>query len=407
MININKLFIKRLTSEWKYNLGVWKSVIDWTVALYIVIPALAFAIYQYRLWWYNPPKVLAMLPITIFIAISAFFAWQGTIRIFVKEADQLFLLKRTKWVPGIIGRGISYSIFLNLILSLFFFSLMAPLLIKHYEISISDFIAFFLITFLIKVLSGLLKQRISLFVQGIKQYLALKGLFVLLSSIFVIILPHIFNSSVLFFLIVLILLICNYVLIQNRIKLEGTFLADVEREQKESLKYVSFLLSFAGVRVENKKSQRSRPWLFRKSNHIFKKRTTINGLVELCIKATLRNKGHVTQYMELVILSILTVLALPTLKWLIWLGIAFILTNFVGLFWKEFMVSEYTKIFQWKKEHKYLALRKFLFIMTLPGFLLVSTALGLQTFSWIGILVIIPLSVGLVHYMSKLVSLYI
>ncbi len=38
MTTIKKLFWQRLVSGWKYQYSVWKTVVDWIVALYIVIP---------------------------------------------------------------------------------------------------------------------------------------------------------------------------------------------------------------------------------------------------------------------------------------------------------------------------------------------------------------------------------
>lgn len=45
------------------------------------------------------------------------------------------------------------------------------------------------------------------------------------------------------------------------------------------------------------KNQRNKPWLFKQANHIFIKLMVINELVELCIKATLRNRTHVAEYL--------------------------------------------------------------------------------------------------------------
>lgn len=44
------LFFQRLFHYWRYQWKVFQTVIDWTVALYIVLPAAAFAVYQYADW---------------------------------------------------------------------------------------------------------------------------------------------------------------------------------------------------------------------------------------------------------------------------------------------------------------------------------------------------------------------
>lgn len=47
MITVRKVFIQRVISEWKYQYEVWKTVVDWIVVLYIVIPFLYIFIETY------------------------------------------------------------------------------------------------------------------------------------------------------------------------------------------------------------------------------------------------------------------------------------------------------------------------------------------------------------------------
>lgn len=46
-MNGRSLFFRRLLDYYRYQFKVLHAVIDWTVALYIVLPALAFVIYHY------------------------------------------------------------------------------------------------------------------------------------------------------------------------------------------------------------------------------------------------------------------------------------------------------------------------------------------------------------------------
>jgi ABC-2 type transport system permease protein len=147
---------------------------------------------------------------------------------------------------------------------------------------------------------------------------------------------------------------------------------------------------------------------FPNSNIIFKKRNAVNGLVEVCIKSTLRNSRRLWQYLEFVFICGLVILDVQgNVKWLIWLVLAFILVNFVGLYWKESLASEFIQLFYWKTEDKHLALRKFLLIMTFPGFLVISLMAGFQAFSWLGALFILPVSIGAVFYICRIVAFYL
>ncbi|TEB14697.1 Bacterial ABC transporter protein EcsB [Pelotomaculum sp. FP] len=408
MMSPKKLFFRRLSSELKFQFSVWKTIIDWTVALYIVIPAIALGINQYLLWWQDPPYWLNLLPVGLLFAIFFFFAWSGKIRIFLREGDQLFLLYEKQWLKQIIKYGLIYSFSLNFLLSMFFVLFLAPFILQHYQFSQIQLISLFFITFLSKVFLGLTKQLLTLRFYGWRQFVVVRGLMVLGSLLFATFVPNILNDSIIYMITILILFIAIGMLSIKRLNYKGSFFVDVAREQSEKLKYVSFLLGFSGVNIKKPRKQRKRPWLFSRSNLIFKKRNAVNGLAELCIKSTLRNGRSLSQYLQFVLICILFIMGIPcNLKWLIWLVFAFVFINFVGLYWKESLASEFIELFYWNHEDKHLALRKFLFIMTLPGFLLISITAGFQVFSWLGALLILPVSIGLVFYLCRIVAFYL
>jgi len=408
MMSPSKLFAKRLSAELKFQFIIWRTTIDWTVALYIVLPAIALGINQYLLWWKNTPRWLNVLPVDLLFAICFLFAWSGTIRVFLQEADQIFLLNQKQWLKKIMKYGIIYSFSADFLLSGFFFALLAPFILQHYQFSqIQVFILFF-ITFLSKVFLGLSKQLLSIRFYDWQQFIVIRGMMVLGSLLFITLIPHILNNSIMYLAAILLLFVASGMLSMKRLNYKGSFFVDVAREQSEKLKYVNFLLGFSGVNIKKPKKQRRRPWLFPRSNIIFKKRNAVNGLVEVCIKSTVRNTTRLWQYLLFVCLCGLIVLTLQgNVKWLIWLALAFILVNFVGLYWKESLASEFMQLFPWKTEDKHIALRKLLFIMTLPGCLLISLMAGFQVFSWRGALFILPISIGVVFYICRIVAFYL
>lgn len=407
MFNPNQLFLKRVIFEWKYNFSNWKMVVDWTIALYIVIPFLIFGVEQYVNLWNTSQNWLTGVPFNLLMSITAFFAWSGTTRLFIKEADQLFLWSRKKWIKKLMIRGIAYSTAINFIFNVVFFLLLAPLFIGHYEITTITFVNLFIITFIFKILLGLLKQLIELSFNGFKQVVVLKGTFVFFNILFVMFIPFLIMKTLSSLLLIILLLIFGWYLMNKRINIKGTFFDDVERERNQELKYVRFLLNRAGFSFQKVNKQKLRPILFRHSNLIFKKRTARNGLVEFCLKATLRNKTNVLYYIQLTAICVLIILTFPLINLLIWSGLGFILTNFVSLFWKMSMNSNFVNIFQWKAEDVYHASQKFLFIMALPGFMVISFFFGYQDFSWIGAFFILPVAVVVIYLMSKIVAFYI
>ena len=50
-----KLFRDRYIRDRKYQYRVIRSIADWTIIIYLIIPALLFIIFQYRSWWMELP----------------------------------------------------------------------------------------------------------------------------------------------------------------------------------------------------------------------------------------------------------------------------------------------------------------------------------------------------------------
>lgn len=403
-----QLFVKRLSTEWKYNFGIWRMTIDWTVALYIVLPALVLGVSQYLSWWESPPLWLNALSANLLFAACFLFAWSGTIRIFLEEADQLFLLKQKQWLKTLLRYGLFYSFFLYLIVTALFFLVLAPFILGYYQFSQMQMALLFAITFLTKVLLGLARQIVSLRFYGWRQFIAIKGLLVLGSIVYLALVLPALHNPVISSLLILMLVVAVSALSIKRLNYQGDFSVDMAREREEKFKHANLLLSFSGANIRKPRKQRIRPWLFRRSNILFKKRNAVNGLLEAGIKAMLRNYRRLGQYFLLILLCALIMTTLQgSIKWLVWPALAFVLVNFTGLCWQESMNTEFIKLFSWKTEEKYLALRKFLFMITLPGFLLISLIAGFQAFSWPGAVLIFPISVGIVFYLCKMVAFYL
>ncbi|OJH61821.1 ABC transporter permease, partial [Bacillus subtilis] len=82
---------------YKYQFKVLHAVIDWTVALYIVLPAIAFVVYQYidlmngsglLYEWSEVAEWRWLYAVCVLIMLT------GSIRTFLMEADKVFLLQK-------------------------------------------------------------------------------------------------------------------------------------------------------------------------------------------------------------------------------------------------------------------------------------------------------------------------
>lgn len=407
MISVIQLFYRRMISEWKFQYNVWRTSIDWTVGLYLVVPSIAIGLDYYVFLWKNQPAWMEAVPFSGFLLIVYLFAWSGTIRLFLEEGDQLFLLQYRNWIRKMIMFGVVYSAVLALLLSLFVFFLLVPFWFMHYKLSMLQFALLFVFVFLIKMNTGLARQLFMLRFSGWKQWVAYKSAFILTSVVFTRGTIFAMDKPGLFFTCCILLLVTLGFLIKIRLNLKGSFYEDIAREQRERLKYVSFLLSLSGVIPPKPGSQKRHPLLFRSSNHLFRERSTVNVLVELCLKAVLRNKNKVNSYVQLVAVCILLILSFPVFwMWLIWPVLAFLLTIFAKSYYKEVISSGFVQLFRWKAEDKSEAARVSMFLLMLPGFLLVSLVIGFQTFSWIGACAALPAGITLGYFAARFVSFF-
>lgn len=405
-MTVTKLFLQRLRLEWKYQYEVWKTAVDWVVALYIVIPFLGIFLNFYLSWWRKAPGWLDYIPLNALLAIILVFAWSGTIRIFVEEADQLFLLQRKAWMSRIIKYSLGYSVIYNFVATSVLLTILAPFLFLHYHFPWVGIYWLTAFVFLLKNSMGITKQLIELRFKGWPQRILTTVVFLITGVYVRQSVAFLSSRTSLFYLSMLGLSIVFGILLNKRLKLRGTFFADVSREQTAKLRLAKFMLQRAGTYVKKPRFLRKQPLIFRNSNLIFKKRTPVNGLVEVCFKGMLRNDRDVLFYLQLLALCIGLILLFPTYyKGLLWLVFSIVLTNLVWLSWREVVNEPFVSIFPWLPETKVEAARKALFLMALPGQLILGVLVGIQTQSWLGALVMLPIGVIVGHFSAKLVSL--
>jgi len=124
--------------------------------------------------------------------------------------------------------------------------------------------------------------------------------------------------------------------------------------------------------------------------------------VEFGLKSFIRNKGAVILYLQVILFGTLFVLPLP-FPWpfLALLAVAFLLASLVRLHWVDEINSEFIRLLPWQEAHKMIAAEKFIFLTTLPGFLILSFFVGLKAFSWIGVILLLPISTLFLRYLVQ------
>lgn len=408
MITPRQLFCKRLVLEWAFQYTTWKTAVDWTVALYILLPAAALGVCGYISLWRQLPAWLGLIPLNGLAAALFCFAWSGTIRIFVEEADQLFLWQCRNWIRRLIGFGLGYSTAVNLLLTILLFALLAPVLLLHFRLSWAQSGSLAAITFLLKMDLDLARHLMTAQQQAWPLLNARAALFLISGAAFTWAIGPILNSAALSMTIAILLLFLFVILIRARMNLRGMFLEDVAREASARLRYASLALRVSGVAVRKPAPQRRCPWLWRRSQPLFRERSAVNSLTEACIKLFLRNLNDLKLYLLLSALCI--AFAWPYSVWVklaIWPCYAILFASWSSFYWQNIATSDFMSLLRWKQADLSAAAKKSIFILMLPGFLLAGLVLGFQAFSWPGALAALPAAVPLGYLAIRFVSRFL
>ncbi|WP_462409892.1 ABC transporter permease [Neobacillus sp. Marseille-QA0830] len=330
------VFFRRLVKGWRYQYHVIKSVADWTVMLYILIPAAAFFAIIYRSWWSELPTWFHDIPLILIFSIFYLISWAGTIRTYVEEADKVFLIKKNNLIWKLKKYGYYYSIIFQSLTVVIAIFILLPFLLHHYHMRWPEIAAWAGFFILLKTCFMFIKYflrktffRIMQIIVGVVSFIVFSWIS---QWIFLVIetgnvLPVLIGCGI--FLAVLVYSSLRQLRFNSSIDL----LIDMEQERKTSL--IQLFFAAAPEMEKPVVIKRSKPLLFRKSKRIFKKRTPINGFMELFIKAFIRNKSYIRNYQTLISVTTIAMVRIPPIwiKALIFFGFLFMMHSWLSMVW--------------------------------------------------------------------------
>jgi len=128
--NLSTLIRTRVARHWRVQYRMWKTALDWTVWLYFIVPGLAVGGGIWLDWWREPPLWLAGLHEGWMAAPFAVLAMSGRLRVFLEDADVLFLRQRPAWERGLKAFGIAYSFGMHLVSAALVLSLLSVWMVR-------------------------------------------------------------------------------------------------------------------------------------------------------------------------------------------------------------------------------------------------------------------------------------
>ncbi|EJS68224.1 ABC transporter permease [Bacillus cereus] len=394
---IKKQFYKRLRHELERKWKSIRSVTDWTVALYIIIPALIFMGIYYRSLWIN--EVSMEETIYFGLGLLAFYlvTYSRGVRSFFEQADSLFLISYPAHMRKLLHYGMVYTFVQIAITNVMVVVVMLPVLIKSIgatTVQIVLFWVFFtafqcmlsLLTRLIQVRAG--KRWILWIVKSIVFSMSLS--FVGISLFFIY--KNLFYSILCIGLVVFLVI----VLVKEKMNYKNYFFKEVEKEKEESMRWTSGIMQVGGHAAKPSSSNK-KPWMFPRSKKFLGKKAD-SRIVESFLKEFFRTNSARIFYIQIVCISTVSIIMTP--RWIAAIILVFALfaiSRYARDYWNEFTKKMFLHLYceegkllllRWKAD-RYLLLPAILLygIVILSYFYLLPALIALVVFivliSWI------------------------
>ncbi|TMV45099.1 hypothetical protein FE783_30015 [Paenibacillus mesophilus] len=401
MIDARKLFRRRLISEWRFQYRVWKMAVDWTVALYIVIPALLVAGYQYVSWWGDMPGWGRAVPETAWLIVLYISCGLGSLRLFLEEADQLFLLRNAEWMRRLKGSGLGYSLSVRVFLSLIAVGFLSPFLVQVHGYGTFRLVLLAALTVAAGAHMLLANRIIALRLSRFLGWFASAGAFIVLGIMFVI--AGRAEAAWLWAAAwTALLAVSTWFLAKMRLTMSHTFYQDVAYESDQRMKFAALLMGQV-VPKPSKILKRTKPLVLSNSRTLFRKRTPDRVLAETIFKSFFRSGTQVRLYVQFTLACSFGLMLMPVaVKWLFWLGVSLPLAYWVKMYGKEVQGAAFVKLFPWRDEDRAKAIRKATPLLFVPAYALAGLALGWSAYGLLAGIALIPAGWVIGYVMGEL-----
>ncbi|MFS0864489.1 ABC transporter permease [Fredinandcohnia sp. 179-A 10B2 NHS] len=340
----SNIFLQRLRKELSFQWNIFRSVIDWTIFIYLFVPALAIIGYNYYLLWVSQPDWVVAIPLPVYLSVLYFFCWQGYIRTFLEEADQLFLIQKNKALIELKKRTRDFYLYGYILGILSILIIMLPFLYNHFSLTWIQIslIGFYLCSLRTAIL--ITKQYLDDIQSTWKKWLYSSLLFILLGLFTLSIIQwSLYSFEYLLIFVGLIQLVISFFYSSLRMKKKTTFLQDVKNDKIQKLKLMKMIFIFSEY-VEKVPEQRKRnPLFYRNSKRIYNIRNRRKALQELYIKVFIRNKGYLLQYLQITGVTVTAILVIPPvwIKCLLLLGYSLLIQSWLKVVYKRVMANHF------------------------------------------------------------------
>lgn len=302
---MNRLFIRRWMDHFRNQLDMLYHIFDGIVLLYIGVPGLLlFGKIYYELWFGELPIWLMNLPYySVAVALFALFRVFGGIVFHIEEADVLFLQQRPGWIRRLKYCGIMAGIVKHFIFTAICIALLAPVLIRLYQLSMLEITSLLIITLGMRVIYSLLTQIFRIYWFGWKRFMLIAVSASILGIVYVVILR--IDDVVWSMALSCLCLVTAAMLVKGRLGIKGKFEAEIREDIRQRTLLTSTLLS--GTIDKPSAAPRSRPWLFAKGRRLLRSREPFDMIAESIVKAFFRSWEYTKLYLQIVMVGVIAI----------------------------------------------------------------------------------------------------
>ncbi|MDA1676153.1 ABC transporter permease [Bacillus cereus group sp. TH152-1LC] len=398
---IKQQFYKRLRHEMGRKWKSIRSITDWTVALYIIIPALIFIGIYYRSLWIEELSMGETVYFGLGLLVFYVITYSRGVRSFFEQADSLFLISYPAHMQKLMQYGMTYTFIRIAITNVVVVVAMLPVLMKSIGVTKIQVVLFWLLftvfRFMLSLLTRFIHVRvgkrwllwiiknvissISLSFFGLSLFLIYKNPFYAIPSI-----------GLAIFLII--------VLIKEKRNYKNCFFKEIEKEKEESMRWTSGIMQVGGHTAKPSSSNK-KPWMFPRSKKLLGKKKD-SRIVESFLKEFFRTSSARIFYIQIVCISTVSIIMSP--RWIAAIILAFTIvgiSRYARDYWNEFTKKMFLHLYcdegkllllRWKAD-RYLLFPVLLLygIVILSHFYLLPAVItGIIFIVWIGVIVFLP-----------------
>nr|WP_255654638.1 ABC transporter permease [Cohnella sp. REN36] len=371
------LTLGRIAAFWRKVWKGWRLVLDWTVLLYLALPALWIGSGIYLEAMRQPPPWVDAIPAAAPILVLSLFMVSARLRTFADPGDGLFLRHYRGWTAKLTAAGLAYTLAARLLLAVTLTAIVYPLMSSRLGWSAAQSAELAAASALLGFVWALLRDGIERRWTGWRRTTANLAARIVLLTGWGYAAGWLFRAGIPLIYAVVGLFLLALFLAWRRIFAFGAFALEVDVERDAYAACVRWILFEAGEVVNPPSTKR--PLLLPKPVRLFRRRDARRRVAELWLKATLRDPSMLRSLLVLTGAGSIAVWLTPVwIAAIAWVAMVLLTILWLHGQWNQWTTERYVALFDWEEETLHRGEERARTALGMPIALLWALLIGLQ-----------------------------